>query len=77
MPTFCDEDGYDSPHKDQLKIFWGASAYVLTYPMYYHDKNQEVWLTLNPHCYGKYAKRHKIFQSVFLKMAAITLSNFK
>ena len=50
---------------------------MLKYPMYYHDKNQEVWLTLKPCCYGKYAKRHKIFQSRFLKMAAITLSNFK
>ena len=70
MPEFCDEDGYDSPHKDQLKIFGGASAYMLIYPKWYHDKNQEV-------CYGNYAKRHKIFQSHFLKMAAITLSNFK
>ena len=26
MPEFCDED-YDSLHKDQLKIFWGATAY--------------------------------------------------
>ena len=58
MPAFCDEDGYDSPHQDQLKICFGASAYMLTYPVYYHDKNQEVWLTLNPRCYGKYAKRH-------------------
>ena len=24
MPEFCDEDGYDSPHKDQLKIFGGC-----------------------------------------------------
>ena len=45
MPAFCDEDGYDSPHKDQLEICFGASAYMLTYPVYYHDKNQEVWLT--------------------------------
>ena len=50
---------------------------MLTYPVYYHDKNQEDWLTLNPCCYGKYAKRHKIFQSHFLKMATVTLSNFK
>ena len=50
---------------------------MLTYPVYYHDKNQEVWLTLNPRCYEKYAKIHKIFQSRFLKMAAITLSNLK
>ena len=30
---------------------------MLAYPMYYHDKNQEVWLTLTPRCYEKYAKR--------------------
>ena len=75
MPAFCDEDGYDSPHKDLFFKYFGGP--LLTYPMYYHDKNQEVWLTLNPRCYGIYAKRHKIFQSRFLKMAAITLSNFK
>ena len=48
-----------------------------SYPMCYHDKNQEVWVTLNPRCYEKYAKIHTIFQSRFLKMVAITLSNFK
>ena len=62
--------------KTNKKIFWGPLN-MLTYPMYYHDKNQEVWLTLKPCCYVKYAKRHKKFQSHFLKMAAIKLSNFR
>ena len=60
-----------------IKNIWEGPLHMLTYPVYYHDKNQEVWLTLNPCCYGKYAKRHKIFQSHFLKMATVTLSNFK
>ena len=47
---------------------------MLTYPMYYHDKNQEVWLTLNPRCYGKYAKIHKIFHSRFSKWLRLCLA---
>jgi len=60
-----------------MKNIGGGPLHMLTYPVHYHDKNQEVWLTLNPRCYEKNEKRHKIFQSRFLKMAAITLSNFK
>ena len=48
MTAFCDEDGYDSPHKDFFKFN-------------YHDKNQEVWLTLSKIC----KMAHKIFQSRF------------
>ena len=62
--------------KTNKKYFWGPLN-MLTYPMYYHDKNQEVWLTLKPCCSVKYAKRHKKFQSHFPKMAAIKLSNFR
>ena len=41
---------------------------MLTYPMYYHDTNQEVWLTLNPRCLVKYAKWHiKSFRAVLSK----------
>ena len=47
---------------------------MLTYPMYYHDKNQEAWLTLNPRCYGKYAKIHKIFHSRFSKWLRLCLA---
>ena len=51
MASFCDEDGYVSAHKDLFKKEEEKKPlHMLSYPVYYRDKNQEVWLTLNPSC---------------------------
>ena len=44
--------------------------------MYYHEKNHQVWLTLTPITKENMLNDTKSF-SHSLKMAAITLSNFK
>ena len=73
MPALCDEDGYDAPHKDQLKILVGGLLHMLRYQVYYHDKNLEVWLT-EPQLLQKMQMQN--LSETFFKMAAIMLSNF-
>ena len=68
MPAFCDEDGYDSPHKDQLKVFGGRPLHMLTYPVYYHDKQKSGSLAdSEPPLLQKIFKKTKSIRDVFSK----------
>ena len=47
---------------------------MVTYPMYYHDKNQEVWLTLNPIATENMQTDLKSFRAVFSKWLPLRLA---
>jgi len=55
---------------------YGTPACIHRCPIYYSETILEVWLTLN-HVVKKNMQNDKIFQGCFLKMAAVTLSNFE